>query len=74
MDDYRPIDCADHERLEFAVLRRRTLHLRLKDGRHIEGLPLDVFTQDSAEWLRFRAIGGAEETLRLDRIGQISEQ
>jgi len=71
--DYQPIACVQHERLEFAVLRRIPLHLKLQDGRELTGLALDVFTQDGAEWLKFRDGSGAEETLRLDRIVAFSE-
>ncbi|MBT9612620.1 MAG: transcriptional antiterminator, Rof, partial [Burkholderiales bacterium] len=54
--DYQPISCVQHERLEFAVLRRIPLHLKLQDGRELTGLALDVFTQDGAEWLKFRVV------------------
>ncbi|MDP1682399.1 MAG: Rho-binding antiterminator [Burkholderiales bacterium] len=71
--DYQPIACMQHERLEFAVLRRTPLHLKLEDGRELTGLALDVFTQDGAEWLKFRVVSDVEETLRLDRIAAFSE-
>ncbi len=71
--DYRPIACADHERLEFAVLRRRHLRLTWLSG---EGgtlvcervLPLDVATRSGAEWLTIRRATGETEVVRLDRI------
>jgi len=62
-----------HERLEFAVLRRIPLHLKLQDGRELTGLVLDVFTQDGAEWLKFLDGADAEETLRLDQIAAFKE-
>lgn len=71
--DYQPIACAQHERLEFAVLRRIPLHLKLQDGRELTGLVLDVFTQDGAEWLKFRDGSDVEETLRLDRTTAFKE-
>lgn len=71
--DYQPITCEQHERLEFAVLRRIPLHLKLRDSREVTGLALDVFTQDSAEWLKFRDASGVEETLRLDQIAAFNE-
>lgn len=71
--DYQPIECAQHERLEFAVMRRIPLHLKLKDGRGVTGLALDVFTQDGAEWLKFRDVSDVEETLRLDWIAAFNE-
>ncbi|MEK6664324.1 MAG: Rho-binding antiterminator [Pseudomonadota bacterium] len=71
--DYQPIACMQHERLEFAVLRRIPLHLKLEDGRELTGLALDVFTQDGAEWLKFRDGSNVEETLRLDLISAFNE-
>lgn len=62
-----------HERLEFAVLRRIPLCLNLQDGRELTGLALDVFTRDGAEWLKFRDGSDVEETLRLDRIAAFNE-
>lgn len=71
--DYLPIACADHERLEFSVLRRRHLQLTwlAEDGRtqYCERvLPLDVETRDGAEWLTIKRPGGDPERVRLDRI------
>lgn len=71
--DYQPIACMQHERLEFAVLRRIPLRLNLQDGRELTGLALDVFTRDGAEWLKFRDGSDVEETLRLDWIAAFSE-
>ena len=75
MSDYVPIACMDHERLEFAVLRRQKLRLEYRDegGRVVMRmvLPTDVATRDGAEWLSYREIGtveGAEGILRLDWI------
>lgn len=71
--DYLPIACADHERLEFAVLRRQHLQLTWlsEDGRTRfceRILPLDVVTRDGAEWLTIKQTHGESEVLRLDRI------
>ena len=71
--DYQSIACMQHERLEFAVLRRISLHLKLEDGRELTGQALDVFTRDGAEWLKFQDGSDVEETLRLDRIAAFSE-
>jgi Rho-binding antiterminator len=71
MQDYVPIACVAHERLEFAVLKRRRLHLTcVENGIRIEyeALPLDVYTRNGAEWLRARRDDGREITLRLDAI------
>ncbi len=77
-DAYLPIACAEHERLEFAVLRRRRLRLTWVDeqGQDTcveEVLPLDVATRDGAEWLTIRRAGGATEAVRLDRIRSVGE-
>jgi len=71
--DYFPIACAAHERLEFAVLRRRQLQLAwLGEDGHSEFceqvLPLDVETRAGAEWLTIKRPGGAIEVVRLDHI------
>jgi Rho-binding antiterminator len=72
-DNYHPIACATHERLEFSVLRKLKLDLRLSDGQLLRVLPLDVFTREQAEWLKFRAEDGAEQTIRLDHIKSFNE-
>jgi Rho-binding antiterminator len=71
--DYVPIACAAHERLEFAVLRRRYLQLTWldQDGRtrlSERVLPCDVETRDGAEWLTIVRPDGEPEVVRLDRI------
>ncbi|MFA5081582.1 MAG: Rho-binding antiterminator [Hydrogenophilaceae bacterium] len=73
MADYQPITCIAHERLEFAVLKRRRLKLACKDGGDLAGVPLDVYTRDAAEWLRLRDEAGHEHVLRLDRIVSFEE-
>lgn len=74
MSDYQPIACVEHERLEFAVLRRIPLNLLLKDGRSLDGHALDVYTKDGAEWLKLQDALGREHILRLDEIVQVREQ
>jgi Rho-binding antiterminator len=76
MADYVPIACAAHERLEFAVLKRRRLHLvcLTDEGRtEFDALPLDVYTRAGAEWLQVRLDEERETTLRLDRILEFRE-
>lgn len=72
MSDYVPISCIAHERLEFAVLRRQKLCLRLREAggkeRILTVLPTDVATRDGAEWLSYRTQAGEAEVVRLDRI------
>ena len=74
---YRPIPCAQHERLEFSVLRglRLDLTYRAANGT-VTGrvLPLDVMTRHGAEWLKFRNADGVEEEIRLDAILDFHEQ
>lgn len=73
MSDYQPIACIEHERLEFAVLRRIPLRLLLRDGRALNGRALDVYTQAGAEWLKLRDPLGTEHVLRLDEIAAVRE-
>jgi Rho-binding antiterminator len=69
---YVPIACVEHERLEFAVLRRQKLLLHLRDDsggeQTLTVLPTDVATRDQAEWLTYRDDSGAVGVVRLDRI------
>lgn len=74
---YQPISCAQHERLEFSVLRKIPLLLEYRDGtekiRHVV-LPLDVETRNGAEWLKFRKQGeDAVTEIRLDVIISFAE-
>lgn len=71
-EDYQPIACAQHERLEFSVLRKIWLDLAYA-GKHERVLPLDVTTRDGAEWLKFRQANGSENEIRLDRIESFKE-
>jgi len=72
MSDYTSIACIEHERLEFAVLRRQKLLLRLRDEtgniQTLTVLPTDVATREQAEWLTYRDDSGAIGVVRLDRI------
>ncbi len=76
--DYVSIACADHERLEFAVLRRRHLQLTWLNQDDCAPfservLPLDVETRDGAEWLTIERPGGESEVVRLDHILSVIE-
>ena len=69
MSDYRPIACADHERLEFAALTRQWLEVDIMSGDRPGRqrlLPVDVYTREGAEWLLAEAESGERLTLRLD--------
>lgn len=69
---YVPIPCIAHEKLEFAVLRRQKLRLRLREEggeeRVFTALPTDVATRDGAEWLSYRTEEGETGVVRLDGI------
>ena len=64
---YLPIPCADHERLEFAVLTKQWLELTV-DGVVQLLLPLDVYTREGAEWLQAKDATGETRVIRLDRL------
>ena len=71
MSDYQPIACADHERLEFAALKRQWLDVTVKAGDRLGRqrlLPVDIYTRDGAEWLVAETESGERLTLRLDRL------
>lgn len=77
MQNYQPIECILHERLEFSVLRKIALQLEYRNKEGLVGaervLPLDVYTRDGAEWLKFRCENGRQEEIRLDRILSFKE-
>ncbi len=69
MSEYRPIACADHERLEFAALTRQWLNIQVTSGDRPGNqrlLPVDVCTREGAEWLEAETESGERLTLRLD--------
>ena len=71
MSDYRPIACSDHDRLEFAALKRQWLEVSVTAGGRAGRqrlLPLDVYTRDGAEWLLAETESGEQLTLRLDSL------
>lgn len=70
-EDYVPIACAFHERLEFAVLRRQRLRIRFRENggeQELLALPTDVLTGGGAEWLDFCTEDGQSGRLRLDSL------
>jgi Rho-binding antiterminator len=69
VSDYQAIACADHERLEYAALKRQWLALNVTTGDRAGRqrlMPLDVYTRDGAEWLLAETESGERLTLRLD--------
>lgn len=68
-EPYRPIACASHERLEFAVLKRQWLEIEVRQGEHAGRhrlLPLDVYAREGVEWLEAMTESGERLALRLD--------
>lgn len=73
MTDYHPVPCADHSRLELAIIRREALTLNgvNESGEALAQLrctPLDIFARDGAEYLKVRGDDNQHHLLRLDRI------
>ncbi len=69
-DDYIPIDCSLHDRLEDLATRRRVVRLRYESEVgvvEIDDVIADWLVRDGAEFLRLRS--GAD--IRLDRILEI---
>ncbi len=48
---YTPIDCALYDRFESAATLNQRVRLELRDGRISEGVIVDLFLRDKAEWL-----------------------
>ncbi|MBT9567471.1 MAG: transcriptional antiterminator, Rof [Thiobacillus sp.] len=71
MKVYQPIACADHERLEYAVLKRQWLDVTVtSEGRQgrVRLLPRDVYTREGAEWLLAEMESGEQRVMRLDEL------
>lgn len=70
-EEYQPISCINHERLEFAVLKKQWLDITVlsdeKSGTH-RLLPLDVYAKNGVEWLEAQHQSGEKFVLRLDQI------
>lgn len=68
--DYRPISCHDHDRLLDLATRRIPVWVRyLLQGQEcrLQGLILDVYTRDGAEFLRM----DQGEPIRLDALLEV---
>lgn len=72
MAEYRPIDCAIHDRDELAIIRRRRLRLSWRDdaGEPREGVvrPTDLTARGGEEFLSFVDAAGTRHEIRLDRV------
>ena len=66
---YAPIDCNLYDRYEAAATLKQRVRLVLTDGTHAEGLIVDLFHRDKAEWLRL----DSDMEIRLDQIAKIEE-
>lgn len=68
-EDYTPISCVIHERLEFAALKKQWLEIDVRQGEHASRqrlLPLDVYAREGVEWLEAQTESGKRVKLRLD--------
>lgn len=68
-DNYTPISCVNHERLEFAVLKKQWLEIEVRQGEHAGRqrlLPRDVYARDGVEWLEAQTESGEKLKIRLD--------
>lgn len=66
---YQPISCVNHERLEYAVLKKQWLNVKVQQGVYAGQqrlLPLDVYAREGVEWLEAQTASGEKLTLRLD--------
>lgn len=70
-DNYQPISCINHERLEFAALKKQWIEIEILTG-EMAGIhllqPLDVYARGGIEWLKAQTGSGEMLELRLDRI------
>lgn len=69
IEDYRPISCISHERLEYAVMKKQWLEIEVRQGEHAGRQrlqPLDVYAREGVEWLEAQTEAGETLTLRLD--------
>jgi Rho-binding antiterminator len=76
-ESYEPISCSLHDTLESAIVRRRRLTMRWHDAggaeHHATVAPLDVFSRDGVEYLRFRDASGRTQEVRLDYLREWKE-
>jgi len=69
---YKPIPCAIYSEYELVIMHRRKLRLFWKDLQQLDHLclvhPLDLQTENHAEYLIARDSEGRDLKIRLDRI------
>ena len=69
-DDYLPIDCSLHDRVEDLAVRRKIVRIRHEDDAgpaELDDSIADWFARDGVEYLRT----GSGMTIRLDRVLEI---
>lgn len=71
---YQPVTCAVHSEYELAIMQRRPLHAVWRDANQLEHiarlLPLDLKTEQHAEFLYAQDSEGHRLKIRLDYIKQ----
>ena len=71
---YEPIPCAIHSEYELAIMQQRHMQLVWQDIEGIQHIshvqPLDLVTEDHAEYLLLQDHEGQETKIRLDYIQQ----
>jgi Rho-binding antiterminator len=74
MDEYKPIDCGLHDRLEELATLRQPARIEFRDERgelrESRGTIADVYASDGAEFVRT----DEGEEIRLDRIQYVDGQ
>jgi transcriptional antiterminator Rof (Rho-off) len=71
ISDYQPISCANYDQYEIAIMHHARLHLTWQEDNVIYDqivTPLNLRTQNSAEYLILRDATGATREVRLDHI------
>ena len=69
-DDYLPIDCSLHDRVEDLAVRRRIVRIRHEDDTgpvELDDTIADWFARDGVEYL----CTGSGATIRLDRVLEV---
>jgi Rho-binding antiterminator len=74
MNEYRPMNCDQHDFLEIACMHGYQLDIELKDGARLAARALNTRTSsDKEEFLIVEAAGGQQE-IRLDQLLAITPQ
>ena len=71
VSEYHPISCARYDEYEIAIMHRARLHLTWQEDNVIYDqtvTPLNLRTQNGAEYLILRDAAGTTREVRLDHI------